>query len=381
MPLNPDDLFWLRLSLCPGVGARTAHRLLSSLGDIEHVFAAGERALVQAGLSRDAARWLSRTPDDTTAELLVRSRDWLAAERHHLLTWSHPCFPHPLLESGDAPLVLWANGDLACLERPALAIIGARQCTQGGAEDARRFAEALARAGVCIVSGLALGIDAAAHRGALDAGPDSAGTIAVVGTGLDRVYPARNKMLAHEIAAAGLILSEFPLGTPPLASNFPQRNRIISGLARGVLVVEAKLASGSLITARHAAEQGREVMAMPGSIHCLHHKGCHALIKQGAKLVESVADVLEELGLDAHGLRRVDAARAANEARARSQSDDGSLDAAADPLGDALAFDPVDLDTLVQRTGADSGEVLAALSLLEIEGRAEALPGGLWRRR
>ena len=368
MPLIDDELLWLHLALTPGVGTRTAHRLLAEFGAVAEIFAASERSLARVADER-VARALRADPPAELVATLEATRAWLAGDTHHLLTWANPRYPKPLLELSDAPLVLFANGRLDRLEHtPALAIVGSRNASASGCEDARTFARALAQAGVCIVSGLALGIDGAAHQGALDAGEAGAGTIAVVGTGLDRVYPARHRALAHAIVEHGLLLSEFPLGTPPLAENFPRRNRIISGLVRAVLVVEATLKSGSLITARLAAEQGRDVFAMPGSIHSIHHKGCHALIKQGAKLVESAADVLEELGIGVTMTKPLTAPAAASR-------DTG------DALGSALTHAPVDLDTLVARSGRSSADVLAALTLLELEGRAEQLPGGRWQRR
>ncbi|MCS6995631.1 MAG: DNA-processing protein DprA [Casimicrobiaceae bacterium] len=373
MPLGEDDLDWLRLALTPGVGARTAHRLVSHFGGAREVFAAGRSAL-EAVVESETARALKTTTAEGEAAL-ERTREWLeAGDDRHLLTWADPRYPKALLDLSDPPIVLFTLGRLDRLSvAPTLAIVGSRSATAGGCDDARDFAETLSRAGVVIVSGLALGIDAAAHEGALAAGSSGGGTIAVVGTGLDRVYPARNKPLAQRIAREGLLVSEFPLGTAPLADNFPRRNRLIAALARAVLVVEASMKSGSLITARLAAELGRDVLAMPGSIHSIHHKGCHALIKQGAKLVESAEDVLEELGVSTARLRSSGPAPEARRAE--------TAQTAADPLAEALGYDPVDLDTLVVRTGRSSSELLAELTMLELDGRAEQLPGGLWKRR
>jgi DNA processing protein len=267
-----------------------------------------------------------------------------------------------LLELGFAPPVLYFVGQREFLNRPALAIVGSRNATAQGRDNAEAFAQALAQAGLTIVSGLALGIDAAAHRGGL-AGPG--GTLAVVGTGPDRVYPARHRELAHAIVAHGGLLSEFAPGTPPAAWNFPRRNRLLSGLARGVLVVEAALSSGSLITARYAGEQGREVFAIPGSIHSPLSKGCHKLIREGAKLVETAHDVLIELGL----------ASPAADARNPAESAPEGL------LLIALGDDPVDLDTLTARTGMAAGAVLAELTELEIAGTVCPVAGGRWQRR
>jgi len=373
MTTHADDALFLRLAFTRGVSARVAHRLLSELGDINTLFAAGASTI--SGIAGDAvARALTAAPDSTTTALIDAALVWLnEVEDQQLLTWAHPAFPALLLESGDAPVIMFAKGRLELLQRPALAMVGSRNCSQGGSDTAEAFAEAFSAGGVTVVSGLAQGIDAAAHAGALRAvtrqSANAGSTIAVVGTGIDRVYPAKNKVLAHSIAEHGLILSEYPLGTPPLAENFPRRNRIISGLARGVLVVEASMASGSLITARLAGDQGREVFAIPGSIHSTFHKGCHHLIKQGAKLVETAQDVLEELrpGGDAP-LRNATA-------RSDAEAVDGS------PLLRHIEHAPIDVDTLVARSATPVDQVMTELTLLEIAGQVEQLPGGLWQRR
>jgi len=258
-------------------------------------------------------------------------------------------------------VLLFAKGRVELLNEPAFAIVGSRNATRQGEANAHAFAEALSRARLTVVSGLALGIDAAAHRGALDGG---AGTIAVIGTGVDRIYPARNAALARDIAERGVIVSEFHLGTPPLAPNFPRRNRIIAGLGRGCLVVEAAEASGSLITARLAAEAGREVFAIPGSIHAPLAKGCHRLLKQGAKLVETAQDILEEL--------RWEAVVAPVKGDAAPPGDD--------PVLAALGHDPLDLDTLSGRTRLPPDQLLAHLLTLELDGRVAQLPGGRYQR-
>jgi len=268
-------------------------------------------------------------------------------------------YPQSLLDAADPPLLLYAQGRFELLQSDAIAIVGSRSPTPQGADNARAFASHLSHGGLTIISGLALGVDTAAHAGGLDG---TASTIAVVGTGLDRVYPKRNLGLAHRIAAKGLIVSEYSLGMPPLAPNFPRRNRIIAGLARGTLVVEAALQSGSLITARMANEAGREVFAIPGSIHSPQSRGCHALIKQGAKLVETAQDILEEL--------RWPGAPAAVAAAA----------APGDPLLDALGFDPVTLDALVARTGESAAELSVRLLDLELSGQVSRLPGQLFQR-
>jgi DNA processing protein len=372
MPSHSDDALFLRLALTHGVGPRTAHKLLSAFGDIASVFGASE-AMIAKLVSEKVAAALCREPDDETRKQIDVALAWAEGPAHHLLTWSHDAYPKALLESGDAPILLYANGSLDVLKRPAIAMVGSRNCSQGGSDAAEAFAEALAKCGVAIVSGLALGIDAAAHTGALRAGVRAGSTIAVVGTGIDRVYPARNKTLAHSIAENGLILSEYPLGTAPLAENFPRRNRIISGLSLGVLVVEASMQSGSLITARLAGEQGREVFAIPGSIHSTFHKGCHYLIKQGAKLVESAQDILEELRIELPSENTSDTSENKSQKNAATQSNEGLLA--------HIEHTPIDVDTLVARSGLSIKEVVTELTLLELNGQVESLAGGLWERR
>ena len=257
-------------------------------------------------------------------------------------------------------------------------MVGSRNPTPQGAQNARQFARALAGGGVTIVSGLALGIDAAAHEGALDgSAPGALATIAVIGTGIDRVYPRQHRDLAHRIAGRGLIVSEYPIGTPPLAHNFPRRNRLIAGLSQGTLVVEAALQSGSLITARMAAEQGREVFAIPGSIHAPQSRGCHALLRQGAKLVESAEDVLEELRLPAAAPAP---AGDAPDATTPAQQGAQRLGLVVDEVLQALGFDPLGLDALVARTGLDAATLQVRLLELELDGRVARLPGGLFQR-
>ncbi len=366
MPTLPDDASFLRLAFTRGVGARAAHKLLLTIGDVGEVFAASELALSKIVGDKLAKALIAARTGDVEAKV-QEALNWSCAPSHHLLTWAHPQYPRLLLESGDAPIVLHAIGSLETLSRPTIAIVGSRNCSQGGTDTAEAFSEALSQQGVAVVSGLAVGIDAAAHLGALRG---AGGTIAVIGTGIDRIYPARNKTLAHSIAQSGLILSEYPLGTAPLPENFPRRNRIISGISLGVLVVEASMQSGSLITARLAAEQGREVFAIPGSIHSTFHKGCHHLIKQGAKLVETAADILDELKL---------APTAQATAAARSDRSDKSTDTNA--LLAHLEHDPVDVDTLVQRSALAVDVVVTELTLLELAGQVESLAGGLWQRR
>ena len=306
----------------------------------------------------------ARVQEPVDPDALATTRAWLADPAHEIIAWDDADYPRALLELGFAPPALFYVGRRELLNRPALAVVGSRNATAQGAENARAFAQALAQAGLTIVSGLAVGVDAAAHAGAL-AGEGS--TLAVVGTGLDRVYPASNRDLAHRIAERGGLISEFPPGTPPREKNFPRRNRLISGLARGVLVVEAALSSGSLITALYAGDQGREVFAIPGSIHSPLSKGCHKLIRDGAKLVETAQDILEELGMavPAAGITK-------HTANPVPPNEDKVLA--------ALGGDAADADTLVARTDLASEVVVAALTNLELAGQVAAIPGGMWQR-
>ena len=359
---------WLRLLQTPGVGNATARKLLAAFGLPAEVFDQPPAALSSV-VGPALAERLRSEPEDWPA-LWQRTRDWLASDaRRQLLTLGDAAYPAELLQTADPPLLLYLHGEFDALRQPRrLAVVGSRNPTPQGEDNARRFAHALAEAGVCIVSGLALGIDAAAHEGALAAGGQ---TIAVVGTGLDRVYPSRHLALARRIAEHGLLISEYPLGTPPLAANFPKRNRIISGLSQGTLVVEAALESGSLVTARQAAEQGREVFAIPGSIHAPQSRGCHALIRQGAKLVESAQDILEELRLAPSEPPAKDDTLPTHTA---SSDDD-------DPLLQALGWEPRGLDALQARCGLATATLQAQLLELELDGRLTRLPGGLYQRR
>lgn len=354
---------WLRLLLTPGVGHEAARKLLAAFGLPTAVFAQSTSAL-QAVVGQRLATALQITPLDLDTEI-DKVAQWLAPADHHVLTLGDADFPPALLQMADPPLMLYVVGQLAALAKPnKIAIVGSRNPTPQGQINARQFASALGESGLCVVSGLALGVDGAAHEGALDVG---APTIAVVGTGLDRVYPKRHHDLAHRIAGqGGAIVSEYPLGTPPLPANFPQRNRIIAGLCQGTLVVEAAVASGSLITARLATEMGREVFAIPGSIHAPQARGCHALIRQGAKLVESAQDVLEDLPI--------------SPAIEASLNKDVSEPTDPDGLLKAMGFDPVSLDALQARTGLDTATLQAKLFELEMQGDVGRLPGGLLQR-
>ncbi|NCS65132.1 MAG: DNA-protecting protein DprA [Hydrogenophilales bacterium CG03_land_8_20_14_0_80_62_28] len=353
-----DALYWLALEAIPGLGPDTARRLLARFPTPADIFAAPVGLLKPIVGDQIAAALSTPVRPDDHQETL----DWLAAPDAHLITWNDPDYPETLRNMPDAPAWLYVKGQRAVLRRPMLAIVGSRTATAQGKRDAQAFAQALAEAGLTIVSGLADGIDAAAHEGGL-AG-NGAG-VAVVGTGLDRVYPAKNRDLAHRLAASGALVSEFALGTPPRPGHFPRRNRLISGLSLGVLVVEAAPQSGSLITARLAAEQGRDVFAIPGSIHSPLAKGCHYLIKQGAKLVESAADILEELNLPW-----------AIELAARETPPT----AAADPLLEQMGVDPISLDELAARSRLTVESLSAMLFTHEMAGLVALLPGGLYQR-
>jgi DNA processing protein len=358
MPLDARADAWARLSLARVPPAALAP-LLRAFGSPERVLAASRTQLTVASSPETAARVLS----PVEGGLLEGTRRWLTDPAHLLIAWDDPDYPKALLETADAPAALFCMGRRELMNRPTLAIVGSRNATPQGVENARAFARALSTAGLTIVSGLAIGIDAAAHAGALEG---EGSTIACVGTGLDRVYPARHLELAHVIALSGLVVSEFVPGTPPLRQNFPRRNRLISGLAKGVLVVEATLSSGSLITARLAGEQGRDVFAIPGSIHSPFSKGCHKLIREGAKLVETAQDVLDELRIP--GLRPAPADPAAAGPSAHHA------------VVAALGSDPCDIDTLVARTRKTPDSLAAALVELELDGQVAALPGGRWQR-
>jgi DNA processing protein len=358
----PDELdAWLRLLRTPGIGRTSARRLLAACGSPQAVFDA-RPAVLRELVGAEAASALNEPPLQHD-EQLAATRAWLEGDAsRHVIALGDATYPSSLLETADPPLLLYAQGRVELLQAASIAVVGSRNPTAQGNDNARAFAKHLSQVGLTVVSGLALGIDGAAHEGAL-AGPG--GTIAVMGTGADRIYPARHRALAHRIATEGLLLTEFEIGTPPLAENFPQRNRIIAGLARGTLVVEAALPSGSLSTARAAVEAGREVFAIPGSIHSPQSRGCHALIKQGAKLVESADDVTSELQWRSNA----------------APAKDTSPTAAESPLLRALGHEPTTLDALGARTGMSAADLNAQLLELELDGRVARLPGGLFQRR
>jgi DNA processing protein len=387
--LTPDELAaWLRLLETPGVGRDTARRLLAAFGAPEALFDAPPAAL-RAHVGAAVAQALA-TPPEGFAGRLDAARRWLdgAADRH-VLALGDPRYPPALLHTADPPLLLYAAGQPEVLDGCLVAVVGSRAASPQGLRDAHRFARALGEAGVTIVSGLALGIDAAAHAGSLD-GPGAG--IAVVGTGLDQVYPRRHAALADRLRERGLLLSEYAPGTPPLPAHFPQRNRVIAGLSRGTLVVEAALQSGSLITARLAAEMGREVWALPGSIHAEQSRGCLALLKQGAALVETPEDILADLGLGpapsvaASPTRRAPAPAHGGDARREPLATSTAGAEAAPERQDlplelrVLGDQPLSLDELVDRTGTPPATLAARLLGWELEGRVARLPGGRYQR-
>lgn len=355
MTRDPGLAEWLTLCLTPGLGTATLRRLLKEFGTPEQVLLTDTPHLARIA-GTEAANALKSAAASAATE---KTLEWASIDGHHIISLADEAYPPLLLEISDPPLLLYAHGNLDLLAQPALAVVGSRNATVQGTRNAEAFAKNFSAAGFTIVSGLALGIDAAAHRGGLTG---KGSTIAVLGTGIDVVYPQRNAALFSEIAANGLLLSEYPVGTPSIGHNFPRRNRLISGLACGCLIVEAALGSGSLITARMATEQGREVFAIPGSIHSPLSKGCHALIKQGAKLVESAEDVLAELG----GWSQGPAAPPAN------PSAEGILG--------HMGFDPVDIDSLCARAGLPAETIAAELLRLELDGLVSPLPGGRFQR-
>ena len=356
--------FWLALHRAPQIGSLRFRQLLERFGTPEAVFAAGRTAWREAGMPGKTGDYLA-APDWAAVEADL---GWLSAdpESRHCLTLDHPAYPEALRAIDDPPPVLYVTGSPAALSAGHIAIVGSRSPSPSGIRAAREFARGLAEAGAGIASGLAVGIDAASHAGALEG---KGVTVAVAGTGPDRIYPRYHAQLAEDIqASGGALVSEYPPGTGPLAANFPRRNRIISGLSRGVLVVEAALRSGSLITARLALEQGRDVFAIPGSIYSPMARGCNALIQQGAKLVQEPCDILEEYeALFAPGPDRVALADA-----------DGQAPEAG--LLKYIAYDPVSVDTLVSLTGMTADQILTELLDFELRGFVGSLPGGLYVR-
>lgn len=364
---NDELPYWLALVRMPGVGPVMARALLAQWDTPRRLFDAGDTAMGMMGDVYKPAKAYLRQPDWATVE---HDLEWLNQSRCHAITLQDARYPTLLHQIPDPPPVLFVRGDPCRLAAMQLAIVGSRNPSASGERTAVEFGSQLAHTGLTITSGLAVGIDAAAHRGALAGGGR---TIAVTGTGLDQVYPARHRALANEIAACGALVSEFPPGTPPRRENFPRRNRLISALSLGTLVVEAAVQSGSLITARQAAEQGREVFAIPGSIHNPLARGCHALLRQGAKLVETVADVLEEL----HPLPDLKkAAPTASYPQARAATDHHEFGSLLNYIG----FEPTAVDTLVERSGLTADQVSSMLVVLELHGLVASAPGGLYTR-
>jgi DNA processing protein len=353
-----DVALWIALSQIHGLGIQGFCQLLQKFDDPAGIYATSFNQL-RTVVSESVASEIISGPD---IDALAPTLDWLKQANNHLVTLADSDYPKQLLQIPDPPPLLYCKGQLSWLNTPSIAIVGSRNASPQGEKNAENFAEALCQHGLCVISGMALGIDGAAHRGALRA---NGATVAVVGTGLDIVYPARHRDLAHQIAERGLIISEFSLGTPSKAQNFPRRNRIISGLAQGTLVIEANLQSGSLITARLAGEQGREVFAMPGSIHSPLSKGCHQLIKQGAKLVDNIQDIVDELGIFT-----------------TSGVDDSAAEtsAEANPLLDCMGHDPISMEVLIERSGLTSENLSAMLLVLELESKVASLPGGRYQR-
>ncbi len=366
--MNRDELaYYLRLSLCPGIGPVNFRKLLETENfDISRLFGSSNKHLSALGLNQKQITALNNPQQDKIDQALT----WQESNpTHHLLVLNDPDYPDLLREIRDAPPVLYGLGNITLLKSPQIALIGSRNCTTGGASTAQEFAAYLAKAGLTITSGMALGIDKHAHQGALDS---SGNTIAVIGTGIDRIYPSKNKQLAHQIAENGLIISEFPIGTPPLSENFPKRNRLISGLSLATLVVEATRKSGSLITANCSIEQGREVFAIPGSIHNPQAKGCHHLIRQGAKLVDQASDIIEDIGSLLGFIATQDETQ--NEPEAHQ------LDAEYQQLLDYIGYDPVSIETLVQRCGLTIEQLSSMLLILELNEHIQTAPGSQYVR-
>lgn len=366
---------WIKLWRVSGIGAKYFQRLLESFDSPKDVFNAPSASLKHAGISQNLADAII---DDKDSDSATVDLEWLnTADNHYIITIHCPEYPALLKQIDSPPPILYVHGNLSIINDPQLAIVGSRNPTQSGMTSAYDFAKYLGQTGLCITSGLALGIDGSAHQGALDA---NAPTIAIIATGIDRVYPAKHRDLAHKIVEKGAIISEFPVGTQPRSGNFPRRNRIISGLAHGTLVVEAALKSGSLITARLASEQGREVFAIPGSIHNPLAKGCHLLIRQGAKLVENAQDILEEMSavidlsqIDQTDTPAIDKTKI-NSTNTISEDPEHQL------LLEKMGYDPVPIDQLVVSTGFKPESIAAMLLILELQNQVSSNGGGTYTR-
>ena len=350
---------WLILSLVPGMSSRQFNFLLDRFGSPQAIFDTGKQSLIHAGLNQQLASSIvqhGKRVNKALDDIIARTLRWLEGEGHKLLTCLSPDYPEFLSRIPDSPPILYLKGEPALLHRPQLAMVGSRNPSGSGRRNARMFAGEFARAGLTITSGLAMGIDAESHTGALG---HLGSTIAVLGTGIDRIYPAMHKEIFQRIAEQGLLVSEFPLGTPPVKMNFPRRNRIISGLSMGVLVVEASLKSGSMITARYALEQGREVYAIPGSIHNPVARGCHKLISEGARLVEKAGDIFEECG------SLLESVMQQNTLAPESEK---NPDPVMQQILSLMGYDLVQPDQVVIETGLASEQVNAALTNLELQG-------------
>lgn len=377
IPIDEELTAHLALNRAPGVGSAIYTNLLQNFDTASAVFNANRQQLTCVpDVTPEVADAIVR---GTESSNVAEDVSWLQEDdSHHVIYLTHAEYPELLSQIHRPPPVLFLKGDKSLLHTVQLAIVGSRNPTAGGLETARAFARNLATTGLTITSGLAAGIDGAAHQGALDVRAESSGadhsgrTIAVAATGLDRIYPSRHRQLAYNIAQQGLLVSEFPVGTGPLQANFPRRNRLISGLSVGTLVVEAARRSGSLITARYAMEQGREVFAIPGSIHSPQSRGCHWLIRQGAKLVETAEDIAEEI------LPVISDIKMSNPVETEVLQ--GSSRAEQELL-EAIGFDPVSMDKLLSRTGLEINVLSARLSELELKGFIDVLPGGLFNRR
>lgn len=367
--MHRDDLAnYLALALCTGIGPVSFQNVISACdNDPKRLFKLSASELAACGLNQAQVSSLANPPWDE----VEKSLNWLDSDTDfHILTRNDDQYPTLLTQLGDAPTVLFAVGRLELLDSPQISLVGSRNCTAGGAATAHEFASCLAQSGLTITSGLAQGIDSHAHQGALDS---TGNTIAVTGTGIDRIYPSRNKQLAYEIAEKGLIISEFPLGTSPIPANFPRRNRIISGLSLATLVVEATRKSGSLITARLSLEQGREVFAIPGSIHNPQAKGCHQLIREGAKLVDQASDIIDDIG----SLLGFVAEQTGEQTQATSSQQLGPEYL---QLLDTMGYDPVSIDTLVARSGLTIEQLSSMLLILELNDQIQPATGGYYVR-
>jgi DNA processing protein len=382
---------WLRLVLTPGIGNESAQQLLAHFGSVQGVFEASDLQLAQV-VSRAQVESLLHPPVLLDAHC-ARTLLWLSEQPQALhaqrAIWhlGHPDYPEALLHLTDPPLLLYVEGRIDLSLGPAVSVVGSRNPTPQGRQTAMQFGRALAETGICVVSGMALGIDGASHQGALQSqpshgtasfpagyGPNSTSpvywtTVGVVGTCLDQIYPKHHRALAQEVIAHGVLISEYPLGTPPLAANFPQRNRLIAALGLGTLVVEAAMRSGSLITARMALDIGREVMAIPGSIHAMQSHGCHWLIRQGAKLVENVQDIFEELHI-----------QTASDQYHRHASGEPQASTPSHPVLDHMGFTPISLDALQTHCHLETSALQSELLRLELDGFVARLPGGKFQR-